>query len=146
MQSPSTTAKFLKVTHVLFIKSGFLEGKKVTMSCNTIFWWRLCFPRYVLMDWMGKEWNFKEREVNCFIDINKTSCREDFQIGEADLHYVKTLLNKFGILCYLCSQAFSSHKARHMRTKVSQPPGSEVAMWLVQSSEMWVEMGVTCKL
>lgn len=54
MQSPSTTAKFLKVTHVLFIKGGFLEGKKVTVSCNTIFSRRLCFPRQLLMDPMGR--------------------------------------------------------------------------------------------
>lgn len=101
MQSPSTTAKFLKVTDVLFIKSGFLEGKKVTMSCNTIFWWRLCFPRYVLMDWMGKEWDFKEREVNCFIDINKTSCRieKTFKWGRQ----VYTMLKLFWVSFASCA-------------------------------------------
>ena len=50
----------------------------------------------------------------------------------------------FGTLCYLCSQAFSSYKARDTRTKI--PPGSKVALWLVQSNEMWVEMGAACKL
>lgn len=34
MQSPSTTAKFLKVTYVLFIKGGFLEGKR--LQCHVI--------------------------------------------------------------------------------------------------------------
>ena len=34
MQSPSTTAKFLKVAHVLFIKGGFLEGKR--LQCHVI--------------------------------------------------------------------------------------------------------------
>lgn len=67
-------------------------------------------------------------------------------MGEADLHYAKTLLSKFGILCYLCLQAFNSRKARDMRTNVSQPPWSVVVMWLVQSNEMWVEMGAICKL
>ena len=64
---------------------------------------------------------------------------------EAGLHYVKTLLSKFGILCYLRLQAFNSHKARDMRTNVSQPPWSVVVMWLAQSNEMWVEMGAICK-